>query len=247
MILTYILDYRFRGEDFFNLLSQVSTVVVALLIAMVAVLTYRRRGQLKVGSFTPDFEKSLGAEGAIARHRLTSDRASMDAAEKQYVLLSSYHAQSLAQSKQSFWFSLVFASLGFGVIVLAILGHSDGMFDKSIKLISGTVIDAVAGLFFVQSNKARELMSDFFDKLRTDRKLDESLRLVTEVPDPILKGRLQVVLSLNFADVKLNDSALQNLFDTQARTPTLDVTRTTTPETANIAPAIPETLKAVGR
>ena len=204
-------------KDAVDLLAKTSTLIIAVVITLVAVLTYLRRGRLRIGSFILDFGKSLEAEVRLAKHRLMSERTDLDASEKQYLLLSSYHAQSLAQSKQSFWFSLVFASLGFGVIVLAILSNSSNNIDKTIKLISGTVIDAVAGLFFVQSNKARELMADFFEKLRTDRKLDESLKLVAEVPDTTLRSRLQVVLSLNFAEVKLNDAALQNLLDTRVK------------------------------
>lgn len=225
-----------------KVISAISSLVVPTLVALVALLTYRRRGKLKLGAFSMDFENSLKADVALARHRLELEaermdrsKPGLDASEKQYILLSSYHAQSLAQSKQSFWFSLVFASLGFGVIVMAILGNSPNNIDKTIKLISGTIIDAVAGLFFVQSNKARELMSEFFDKLRTDRKLDESLRLVAEVPDETLKSRLQVVLSLNFADVKLNDEALRNLLDTTGReSPQPSVTRTPIAEVTSI-------------
>ena len=35
----------------------------------------------------------------------------VEAADKQYLLLREYHAQGLAQSKISFWFSLIFAAL----------------------------------------------------------------------------------------------------------------------------------------
>ena len=106
-----------------------------------------------------------------------------------------YHAQGLSQSRVSFWFSLTFASLGFAIIALSvglflqrIDNPSAGWLDTAGKpiftLVAGTVIDAVSALFFVQSNKARQLMTEFFDKLRVDRKLDEALRLMTEIPDP---------------------------------------------------------------
>jgi hypothetical protein len=36
----------------------------------------------------------------------------------------------------------------------------------------------VSALFFVQSNRARNLMTAFFDKLRQDRSLEEALRLI---------------------------------------------------------------------
>jgi hypothetical protein len=42
-------------------------------------------------------------------------------------------------------------------------------------IIWGTVIQAAYTLFVVQSNRARQLMTEFFDKLRVDRKLDEAL------------------------------------------------------------------------
>ena len=68
-------------------------------------------------------------------------------------------------------------------------------------LVSGAVIDAVAALFFVQSNRARQLMAEFFDKLRVDRKLDEPLRLANEIADPKIQSSLKTVLALNFAEV----------------------------------------------
>lgn len=77
-----------------------------------------------------------------------------------------------------------------------------------ITLVAGTVIDAVATLFFVQSNKARQLMVDFFDRLRSDRKLEESLKLAVNIQDPELKSRLYALLSLNFAETKPTDSFL---------------------------------------
>jgi hypothetical protein len=44
------------------------------------------------------------------------------------------------------WFSLVFAALGFAVIVTAILTTEPNT-NKIIKLTSGTIIDAVAAYF----------------------------------------------------------------------------------------------------
>jgi uncharacterized membrane-anchored protein YhcB (DUF1043 family) len=134
----------------------------------------------------------------------------MLADETQYEILRKYHAQGLAQSRASFWFSLAFASLGFIIIATAVLtiDRSASLGQQSaavISLISGTIIDAVAGLFFVQSSRAQRVMQEFFDKLRTDRKLEESLKLVDKIADPELQGKLQVLLALNFAEV--NSSA----------------------------------------
>jgi hypothetical protein len=81
--------------------------------------------------------------------------------------------------------------LGFAIIALSIgiflqgtpaaSGWLESAGKPAFTLIAGTIIDAVAALFFVQSNKARQLMTEFFDKLRVDRKLDEALSLMKEM------------------------------------------------------------------
>src|SRR5258706_11140655 len=116
--------------------------------------------------------------------------------DKKFALLIQYHSQGLAQSKISFWFSLIFASIGFAIIVIAILTvqREVSIWDQGrtfITLISGTIIDTVSALFFVQSNKARQLMTDFFDKLRMDRKFEESLRLADQITDTKLQSALK--------------------------------------------------------
>ena len=71
-----------------------------------------------------------------------------------------------------------------------------------LNLVSGTIIEAVAALFFVQSNRARRLMVEFFDRLRADKKLDDALRLAQEIGDGHIQSRLKVLLALDFADVR---------------------------------------------
>jgi hypothetical protein len=80
-----------------------------------------------------------------------------------------------------------------------------------VGLVAGTVIDAVSALFFVQSNKARLLMTEFFDRLRTDRKFEESLRIADGIPDTEAQSRLKVILAINFAGVNSNDAMLREL------------------------------------
>lgn len=120
-----------------------------------------------------------------------------------------YHDQSLKQSTSSFWFSLTFAAAGFFLIAAAVLqSDTEGTTQTTLSLISGVVIESVSALFFVQSNKARQLMITFFDKLRADRKLEEALRMASELPDQVLRSRLQVVLALNFSETKVPDELL---------------------------------------
>jgi hypothetical protein len=79
-------------------------------------------------------------------------------------------------------------------------------------LVAGTVIDAVAALFFVQSNKARQLMVEFFDKLRVDRKLDEALALISKIEDKSISGRVRGIIAMNFSEVPLDQNILKAMF-----------------------------------
>jgi hypothetical protein len=125
-----------------------------------------------------------------------------DTDEKRFLLLAQYHAAGLSQSKISFWFSLVFAAIGFVVIIMPIVRNAEDI--QVVNLVSGAVIEAVAGLFFVQSNRARQLMVDFFDKLRADRKLENALEMANKTDDVVLRGRLKALIALEFAGVRAN-------------------------------------------
>jgi hypothetical protein len=153
-------------------------------------------------------------------------RSSGPVEETQYQILRRYHQQSLGQSKVSFWFSLVFAAFGFMIIAAAIflLRQDRGLSQQSasiIALLAGTIIDVVASLFMVQSRRSQRLMQEFFERLRDDRKLEESLALTSKLTDPIIRNRLQTVLALHFAEAQPAEAMLSTIFSSQQ---TLDAT-----------------------
>jgi hypothetical protein len=123
---------------------------------------------------------------------------------RSFALFEQYHKEGLAQSRQSFRFSLIFASLGFliiaGAVINAVVQDTGVAGANSVSLLGGAVIEAVATLFFVQSNKARLLMEQFFDRLRADRALDEALRLSDEIPSDLVKSRLKTALAFTLAE-----------------------------------------------
>ncbi|WP_153559459.1 TRADD-N-associated membrane domain-containing protein [Roseimaritima sediminicola] len=123
--------------------------------------------------------------------------------------LAQFYSQVLSQSRISFWFSLVFASLGFAVIVIAaaLYTSTDNTASTVAQFIAGLVIDAVAGLFFVQSRRAQDAMGTFFDKLREDRLQLESRRLCETIENPVAKDALKVDLALFYAGVVRNKSS----------------------------------------
>jgi hypothetical protein len=132
--------------------------------------------------------------------------------------LANYYSQVLAQSKVSFWFSLVFASIGFFIIVLAAFMYSEADTGSTIaRFVAGGVVDAVAALFFVQSKRAQESMSEFFDKLRRDRNHVEARKLCESLGSGETQDALRVRLSLHYAEVPSPDDIARSIYTTTLR------------------------------
>jgi hypothetical protein len=140
--------------------------------------------------------------------------AKIEDEDRQFLLLKQYHDTGLQQSTVSFYISLVFAAIGFVVIILSwVTADKDLSLSQQgralLAAFSGVVMDTVAALFIVQSNKARALMADFFDRLRSDRKLDQAVAMATELSDQDISSRLKAVLALRLVDAKASPSVLQ--------------------------------------
>lgn len=134
-------------------------------------------------------------------------------------LLQEYHARSLTQSQLSFRFALGAAVFGFAFIMFSVFTVAVGGFDQAgvagLQLGAGVVVESVAGLFFVLSNQSRRMLGAFFDKLREDRKLDESLRLARELPESsAVRDRLQAALAIQLAGA--NESVLSAVLNSGA-------------------------------
>lgn len=126
--------------------------------------------------------------------------------------LASYYSQVLTQSKISFWFSLVFASIGFLIIVLAAFLYSKMDTGSAIaRFIAGGVIDAIAALFFVQSNRAHASMADFFEKLRRDRHHFEARKLCESIESASARDALRIRLALHYAEVASSDAIAESI------------------------------------
>lgn len=213
--------------DFISVVSALlPTITVFMGVVAAIMFFFVGRGTIRFGSFRFDFDKKASEQ---FRQQINEDIAG--GASPQNALMREYHAQGLSQSRVSFWFSLTFASLGFAIIALSVGIFLQGMDKPSagwldtagkpiFTLIAGTVIDAVSALFFVQSNKARQLMTEFFDKLRVDRKLDEALKLMSEILDPIIASRIKGIVALAFSEVS-TDKAILNAMLSKSEHPDL--------------------------
>lgn len=128
--------------------------------------------------------------------------------EKQILLLNEYYKQGLSESYISFYFSILSAVVGFSMILISLFRLTilnEGIQGAEIvQIIGGTIISAVSGLFFNLSNKAKEVMVNFSDKLRIDNKFNESMKLIEKISDPMIKDKIQALLVLNFAGVEVD-------------------------------------------
>ncbi len=183
-------------QDLLGIIATAITVI-ATVASVLGALKAGVLRRIRIGSL------EIEAPSEEARKLQDAIRASVPAGKDipfEIEQLTNYYSQILTQSKISFWFSLIFASLGFAIIVVAAFLYSDGSGTATIaQFIAGVIMDAVAGLFFVQSRNAQKSMAEFFDKLRSDRLHMESRRLVDTVSNDKAKDALRLHLSLHYA------------------------------------------------
>lgn len=199
--------------------SDVGISVLGMAVALATALAAFRAGVLrsvKLGAFeiqASDREVREGRE--LVRSVTASD---VDKVPFETEQLANYYAQILVQSKTSFWFSLVFASIGFLIIVLAAFMHADTEAGSTIaRFVAGGVVDAVAALFFVQSKRAQESMAEFFDKLRRDRNHVEARKLCDSLQKEEARDALRVRLALHYAEVEAPDRISEAIMATCLR------------------------------
>jgi TRADD-N domain-containing protein len=184
----------------------------ATLAASLSVYALLRSVRRDSSGFSVEFQP-MEEEVEAVRQRLTPS-GTKDREDWEFRLLSEYHAQGLTQSRTSFRVSLFFASLGFVVIAVAVvfaIADETTNAGTTVSLIAGAIVEAVAGLFFVQSNRAAELMTTFFDRLRADRKLRDALELAKSIDDSRLRSRLQTQLALSMAETSESEGTLDLL------------------------------------
>jgi hypothetical protein len=184
----------------------VSVSVVGVATVIASAIKSGALTRIRFGSF----EIEAKALEKAQREELVDHLTGLSENKFEAKYLANYYEQALSQSKFSFWFSLVFASIGFVVIITAIFFHESGDWSgTALKVSAGAIVDAVAGLFFVQSAKAQQSMQSFFEKLRIDRLHAESQKILETIQDDARKDQLKAQLVLKYAEIDklLNDRA----------------------------------------
>jgi hypothetical protein len=138
-----------------NLLPVLTNLLptLAVLVAVLSMFIFLTKGSIQFGNIKFDFE---GKSGERLKKEIEEKIAK--GSSPQNALMQEYHEQGISQYRISFWFSLVFASIGFAIIALSVAiflqgtNGKDGWAESAGKpiftLVAGTVIDAVAALFF---------------------------------------------------------------------------------------------------
>lgn len=197
--------------EIFQILIASISVIIALL-SLVGALKSGVLKRIRFGSFELE---ATAQERKQAKEIVDKIKTSIkDDLPFETEQLAQYYAQILAQSKISFWFSLVFASLGFVVIILAGFLHQDGNLQATfVQVFAGVVMDAISALFFVQSKNAQKSMGEFFDKLRRDRQQLEARKLCEGISNQIGKDAIKMQLALHYAELPEAASVAQGILD----------------------------------
>jgi hypothetical protein len=135
---------------------------------------------------------------ALNRRLETVERQTVALEPQRFALLETFYKEGLAQSKVSFWFSLILATAGFGIIcAAAISGLSNPSAGTTLGVVSGAVTQAVSALFFAQSNRARRLMQEFSARLSEDQQRQEAFGLARNIEDLTLRGAVEASIALH--------------------------------------------------
>jgi hypothetical protein len=117
-------------------------------------------------------------------------------------LIAAYHEQALTQARVQFWFSAVAAAIGFGWILYR--GSQIDIDDLGTisRVLPGIVTDAIALLFFRQAADTRQRATEFYDRLRRDRQLSDSIALVSSIEDVRVKSAVQAQIALHLSGLE---------------------------------------------
>lgn len=117
-------------------------------------------------------------------------------------LINSYHKQALRQASIQFWFSLVAAVVGFGIILYAFIFAADkSTAEITVTALSGAIIDLIAALFFKQAEQTRSRATELYDRLRIDNQRTIAIDLINSIDNVDLRSVVKAQLALKMGGV----------------------------------------------
>lgn len=129
-------------------------------------------------------------------------------------LISGYHRQALIQAGIQFYFSVVAAAVGFGIIIYTVLTKSaSGEFELVLKTLPGVAMSSVAGLFFKQAAETRQRATELYDRLRTDNQMKEAITLINSIEDAKIKSIIKAQLAMSMAGLEYDPISMKDLME----------------------------------
>lgn len=141
----------------------------------------QREGLIK--ELKPKF--SIAKEGYLLTDRLKRD----------------YHNQRLNQSKWAFRLSFCGAIIGFIVIIYGLKKSVDTNNTEWITIISGSMVEIIAVLFFYLNNRVNDKISEFFKELIVDSNKKDAQSLIHEIKNSDIRDELIVKLALHLSGI----------------------------------------------
>ncbi len=137
--------------------------------------------------------------------------------DAQASMLTQIYSHGLAQAKVSFFVSIVFGMVGSAVLLTGVglaIGHADSNGSRYAAIVTqtaGAVINVLAGVFFLQSNRTRRDMGAQGVMLRDDGRFDRRLRAASVMSDNIsdepLRNRVRAEMALQLVGGQLDTPA----------------------------------------
>jgi len=191
------------------------SLIAVLLTSITSIINLRKKAaKISFNDLSIDFSnKKSDTKREINQDTIIDEQQKESTVEEipfEAQKLNDYYSQVLTQSKVSFWFSLLFASIGFAVIIIAAFSINNG-YSNLFAIISGSIIEAVSSLFFVLSKQAQKSMNDFFEKLRLDRKHADSRQMCEEIKDEKIRDAIKVQLILHYANLPNSSSVADTI------------------------------------
>ncbi|MEU0856938.1 hypothetical protein ACFY7F_28535 [Streptomyces griseofuscus] len=152
--------------------------------------------------------------------------------DAQASMLTQIYSHGLAQAKVSFFVSIVFGMVGSAVLLTGVglaIGHADSNGSRYAAIVTqtaGAVINLLAGVFFLQSNRTRRDMGAQGVMLRDDSRFDRRLKAASVLSDNIsdepLRNQVRAEMALQLVGGQLDTSAADDREDTPSESAPAD-------------------------
>ncbi|MEU4744464.1 hypothetical protein AB0G02_28955 [Actinosynnema sp. NPDC023658] len=141
------------------------------------------------------------------------ERADQDGLSKsRQAFLFDFYRQALKQAGTTFRLSVIFMTIGATVVIaggILALTRFDVVGRGNVTLLtalSGVIIGSCGGAFAVHAGRARKHLTEQAEKMerefQDDRRLEQTLRLIDEVENPVLRDRLKSVTAMRVLDLR---------------------------------------------